>query len=360
MKKVLIVTDVNFWEQCSGNRARIAGLVAWLSQHVQLTVVNTGPAPTGVEDILAKQYNADFFVLEESKYLSSTGYGRKLKAFLKDKDFDVIIIEYIHSSYFLNYITGDAKIILDAHDIISDRAEEFKKFNRQGQLYELPKETEFEIFSVYDHVIVICQPDFEKLSTAFEPGRVLLCPHPQISTKHQTRSSVKNISFVASSYLPNRDAIEWFIAECWPKITEKYDVHLNIYGLICSVINHVDTDTISYKGVVSDLGKVYSEADLVINPVRFGAGLKIKNIEALAHGLPLITTTHGARGLEAGVGVNNAFLVADAPDDFVIKIGTLIENTPLRNSLSENANQFIKDNFSPEKCFNSLLTVIND
>jgi len=123
LKKVLIVTDVNFWEPCSGNRTRIAALVDWLSHHVQLTVVNTGPALPGIEDILAKQYNADFFVLEKSKYLSSTGYGRKLKAFLKDKNFDVIIIEYIHSSYFLNFIAGEPKIILDAHDIISDRAD---------------------------------------------------------------------------------------------------------------------------------------------------------------------------------------------------------------------------------------------
>ncbi|MFI5140410.1 MAG: hypothetical protein ACHQIM_21500, partial [Sphingobacteriales bacterium] len=135
MKKVLIVTDVNFWEKSSGNRMRIWSLIDYLSRQVQLTVVNTGPAPENIETTLRNVFNADFYVLEKNKYLNSNGYGRRLKAFLKDKHFDTIIIEYIHSSYFLNFLVDDVKIILDAHDIISERADEFKKFNHAGALY---------------------------------------------------------------------------------------------------------------------------------------------------------------------------------------------------------------------------------
>ena len=74
-----------------------------------------------------------------------------------------------------------------------------------------------------------------------------------------------------------------------------------------------------------------------------------KNVEALAHGLPLVTTTHGARGIETGI--NTAFLVANEADDFVQSICAVIEGVKLRKRLNKNAHKFIKDNFSPEKCF---------
>jgi len=356
MKKVLLITDVNFWERSSGNRSRIYNLIQFLADNVQLTVVNTGPAPAGIENSLRDNFNAEFFVLEKTKYLSSTGYGRRLKAFLKDKHFDTIIIEYIHSSYFLNFLIDDVQIILDAHDIINERADEFKKFNHAGALYEISKETEAEIFNVYDHIIVLCQSDYDKVTAMTGPDKALLCPHTVQPHTHLTRKEVKNIVFIASAYLPNKDAINWFIANCWPQISAKYDVQLSIYGTVSSDPNLRDKPAVVCKGFVSDEDQIYNDADIVINPVRFGAGLKIKNMDALAHGLPLVTTTHGARGIEAGI--NKAFLVADDVAEFIKAIELLINNVQHRTSLGKNAIEFIKDNFSAEKCFKPLMDII--
>ena len=220
MKKVLIVTDVSFWEKSSGHRARISALVEYLAQQVTLTVVNTGPAPENIEKILGDRFHASFFVLEKTDYLNSNGYGRRLKAFLKNKHFDVIIIEYIHSSYFLNFLSGEVKVILDAHDIISERADEFKKFNYAGALYELSEQTEREIFGVYDQIMVLCQADVEKVTQMAGPGKALLCPHPVEICKHPIKKEVKNIAFIGSGYLPNIDTINWFAENCWPQISE--------------------------------------------------------------------------------------------------------------------------------------------
>jgi len=85
--------------------------------------------------------------------------------------------------------------------------------------------------------------------------------------------------------------------------------------------------------------------------------LKIKNIEALAHGLPLVTTTHGARGIEPGI--HKAFLVADDAEGFIQSIGSLIKKATIRKKLRKNAHQFIRDRFSTEQCFNPLINVIN-
>lgn len=358
MKKVLIVTDVDFWEKSSGHRMRISALVTYLAQHVQLTVVNTGPAPADIEKVLGNTFKAEFFVLEKTKYLNSNGYGRRLKAFLKDKKFDAIIIEYIHCSYFLNFIIDGTKIILDAHDLMSERYEEFKKYNYADNLYEISRETEIEIFNAYDFVMVLCEPDYKTVSTMTNSDKTLLCPHPVIPCPQPIRNEVKNISFVASSYFPNSDAIIFFIKNCWPQISEKYQVNLTIYGTICNDLRLLNNERILLKGFVNDQNHIYSDSDIIINPVRFGAGLKIKNLEALSHGLPLVTTRHGARGIEAGI--NNCFLVADCAEEFIQSLESLINNLQLRIKLGKNANSFIKNNFSCKKCFEPLLTVINN
>eukprot|EP01037_Dinobryon_pediforme_P007922 gene7922-7991_t len=357
MKKVLLITDVNFWERSSGNRTRIMSLINYLQNQVDLTVVNTGPAPINIEQTLSNTYNAYFKVLEYKKYLSSTGYGKRMKAFMKDRQYDVVIIEYIHSSYFLNFLDDDTKVILDAHDIISERTEEFKKFNHTGALYELPPETEFSIMNVYDKIMVLCEPDREKLADSLGSEKILLCPHPVSIKNYALRPKVKNIIFIASAYLPNKDAINYFISECWPAIAKTHPVELLIYGTVNEAVIPDDEKRIRVMGFVADIEQAYAAADIVINPVRFGAGLKIKNVEALAHGIPLVTTSHGARGLNAAH--NAALVVADDSPSFIKAVLSLIEDVDLRSKLLNNARAFIKENFNAEKCFKPLITEIN-
>lgn len=361
MKKVLLITDVNFWERCSGNRARIYELIDYLSFKVELSVVKVGPVPQVIEGHVRTGINAEFYVLERNKMLNSNGYGRRLTGYLKERHFDVIIIEYIHCSYFLNYLTRDVYVILDAHDIISHRTEEFEKHHYAGKgsdtVFKMTRENEINIFNIYDNVIVLCQPDLEKINGMIGVGKAILCPHPASPYTHDVRPDVKNISFVASSYLPNIDAINWFIANCWPRIVSKYPVKLKIYGTVCSELGSIDLEGVSLNGFVPNPGIIYEDADIIINPVRFGAGLKIKNIEALSHGLPLVTTTHGARGIESGI--DDCFLVADDEEAFFDSIESLIRSADLRKKMGKNALTFVERYFSAEKCFAPLLDVIN-
>jgi glycosyltransferase involved in cell wall biosynthesis len=357
MKTVLLLTDVNFWERSSGNRERIYSLVSYLAPRVALTVVNTGPAPRHMEKVLEILFNAEFHILETDKYLSSSGYGRRLKKWLSDRKFDVVIIEYIHSSYFLDYLVNDATIILDAHDIISDRTEEFRKFNYGGTLHELSAETESEILKIYDHIIAICDPDAQRMQALTGAKNILVCPHPMATVQPTIRQEVKNIVFIASVYLPNKDAINFFIANCWEGISRHYNVQLLIYGTVCGQVNSHGHGNIFLKGFVPDASEAYNEADIIINPVRFGAGLKIKNLEALARGLPLVTTSHGARGLEAAR--DHAFMTADTPEDFTTTVISLINDKELRIRLSSSAIKYVQSNFTADQCYAPLMNAIS-
>ncbi|MBS1599976.1 MAG: glycosyltransferase family 4 protein [Bacteroidetes bacterium] len=357
MKKILVITDVDFWRKGAGHRIRILKLVEFLAPRTDLTIAFIGIDEDRKENA---QYHSgyQFVFLGENKLLELDQYAERLSKYLDDRNFDFCIIEYIHNAYLLNALPEDLKTILDTHDLISERTESFKEYGHEKTLFELPAELEIELFGVFDYLMLICEPDYMKLKTTFPEEKLLLCPHPPTLYRHAIRTAVKNIGFVGSEYLPNKDAVHFFIKECWPAISKKYPVQFTIYGnVIRTLDDQMSCKNIHRAGYIEQMDELYNEIDIVINPVRFGAGLKIKSVEALANGLPLVTTTHGARGLESAP--NHTFWIADEPKQFIETILALIEDYSLRQKTAQRAYDFIAENFSPEKCFQPLMNIIN-
>lgn len=104
------------------------------------------------------------------------------------------------------------------------------------------------------------------------------------------------------NHTPNLDGILWFVRDIFPIIQGKLaNVHLTIVGSKApqSVISMAG-EAIDVAGFVSDdrLSQLYEETSLVIAPLRYGGGVKGKVIEAMATGVPLVTTPIGAQGLQ--------------------------------------------------------------
>lgn len=105
-------------------------------------------------------------------------------------------------------------------------------------------------------------------------------------------------------------------------------------------------------GFAPDLLAAYSRAHVILNPVNYGGGLKIKSVEALCFGKPLITTAIGAEGLTDGARV--AFIQADADQEFVAAMIELARSAEMRDGLSRAAIAFATKNFSPDHAFDGL------
>ena len=113
---------------------------------------------------------------------------------------------------------------------------------------------------------------------------------------------------------------------------------------------------IIFHGFVDEVEDVYNLLDIIINPVRCGAGLKIKNVEALGYGLPLITSTHGAIGIEDGA--TEAFLIANTFKQYLSAFELLIKNFGIRQRLARDAFKYAQNHLSREKCYSDLLRII--
>ena len=105
------------------------------------------------------------------------------------------------------------------------------------------------------------------------------------------------LGFLANlGWWPNREGLDWFLREVFPLLPS--DVHLNLFG---AGTRRLDArhPRITGHGFVSDLNEVWDTCDWMIVPIREGSGVAVKTAECLHHGMPILTTSFGLRGLPA-------------------------------------------------------------
>ncbi len=157
---------------------------------------------------------------------------------------------------------------------------------------------------------------------------------------------------------PNRDAAHWLVEEVLPFVRKQLPgVPTYIVGShATSDIMELSGDGVEVLGWVPDLGDLYDRARLFVAPLRYGAGIKGKVGESLAHGLPVVTTRLGAEGmgLEHGADV----LVADGAEAFANQIVRGYGDQELWERLAANGRRTVSRQYSPETVRGLLSTLL--
>jgi glycosyltransferase involved in cell wall biosynthesis len=136
--------------------------------------------------------------------------------------------------------------------------------------------------------------------------------------------------FIGSmTWEPNQQAIRWFIENVYSLIKEKIpDISLVIVGKYDTPFISNDIDkSVQVLGFVSDIRKIYDETDIFICPLQYGSGMKVKVIDAMYRGLPMVTTSIGAESIDLIDGEN--CFIADTAEDFTNKTIILLNSTDL-------------------------------
>lgn len=94
---------------------------------------------------------------------------------------------------------------------------------------------------------------------------------------------------------PNREAVDWFLTDVWPRAAAPA-LELHLYGEGSEALTDPKR-AVTGHGFVPDLRAVWGELDVFINPMQSGGGTNVKVCEALFHGLPVLSTPRGLRGL---------------------------------------------------------------
>jgi glycosyltransferase involved in cell wall biosynthesis len=160
------------------------------------------------------------------------------------------------------------------------------------------------------------------------------------------------------AHQPNVDGILWFVNEVFPLIQASLgEVTLRIVGANPPTVLRGQPN-LELLGAVSDakLRTLYSEARIVVAPLRYGAGIKGKVVEALFHQVPLVTTSIGAEGLPSPASVMD---VCDLPSEFSDKVCSLYVDDALWTARTSNIKTYLAAHFSQDSARQTLEEVMS-
>lgn len=164
------------------------------------------------------------------------------------------------------------------------------------------------------------------------------------------------VLFVGSlAHGPNAQGLEWFITEVWPSVQAKVPhARLTVVGMFPydRLRNMLDEHGATLAANVPSVEPYYAEADMVVSPILFGGGTRIKILEAMAYGRAVVSTTIGAEGLDIVPGEHA--MIADAPEDFADAIATLANDPARRRQLAAAGRALQERAFGPPAIAHAL------
>jgi glycosyltransferase involved in cell wall biosynthesis len=159
----------------------------------------------------------------------------------------------------------------------------------------------------------------------------------------------KNIIFAGRlDQYSNRESILYFCAKVWPIIKKQNpDIRFVIIGnnppaKLAEIANK--DKNIDLLGYVDDVRPHFATAMISVCPIKDGGGTRIKILDALAMGMPIVSTSIGCEGIDVTPGID--VFIADTPQEFADKVNSILTDICKRQSLSKNARKTAEDKYS--------------
>lgn len=294
----------------------------------------------------------------DTTYFTPPGYLNYVERIASNKKYDLIWINYLDYAHlaFRNNLETAVKVI-DIHDISCKIRLARQNLTHTRGLkfnYEQSFQKEVAFLRKFDHILVNSSDEISELQEYIDHKQLTLIPHlleGLPASKHLTAYSQRHIKydllFIGAPYGPNVEGVNFFLKNIFPKLVKQHpEIKLAIVGNICKVLEIPEDlkDYIYCLGFLPSLDEVYVTSRIVICPLLSGSGTKVKLQEAIAYGIPIVTTSVGASGLALQDEVN-AF-IKDQPDIFIESLNRLLESEELANQHSLNLIQTFKENYA--------------
>lgn len=270
----------------------------------------------------------------------------------------------------------DALRILDTEDLHCLRKgrkkaiKDEKPFDESYLFNDIAKR---EIASIYrsDLSLIISEAEMDILKRQFkvDKSQLLYLPFMLDSTSEEDiyllpKFKNRNHFITIGNFLhePNYNSILYLKETIWPLIRKELpEAELHIYGAYASQkVNQLHNEKQGFliKGFTEDVNEVMKRAKVCLAPIRFGAGLKGKLIDAMKNGTPCVTTTIGAEGMFGDIKANG--FVEDNPEVFVNKAIELFKDETIWKAKQENGFKIINHRFSRKLHQERFLKVVSE
>ena len=392
MKRLLFVAHRIPYPPNKGDKIRSFNELKFLSRHYSVDLLSLVDNATDLKYVIDLKHYCDQVKLFQLNSKSATIKGglallagRSLSSryfyvkemqttfdsWLQEREYDAVfcfsssMAEYIfRSRAFSKHSSGKSpRLIMDLCDVDSDKWRQYAQDSifPLKQLYELESRRlelyESKIHRSFDHTVLVSSgeaelfrancPDCENLSvitngvdvTYFSP--VLETPAAELNNKPPT------ILFTGTMDYPvNISGVLWFVRNVWPQLIQKYPT-LKFYIVgnnpVAEVRQLAKKSNIVVTGFVDDIRDYYKLADVFVAPLHLGRGIQNKVLEAMAMGIPTITTSKANAGIQGNAGEH--LLIADSADAFINAISCLLNDRGQAARLASAARDFVVSHY---------------
>ena len=276
-----------------------------------------------------------------------------------ENEFDVVQVESIHLMNYLRTIRANAKralVICDWHNIESELMQRYSEQEKSAprrayarRTARLMKDFEQRALSEFDAHIAVSERDAEALRSVNPSANVFVIENGVDSSYYASAGSdARNrIVFVGSmDYHANVEGVVKFARHVWPA------VHQQSPKLVFTIVGKdpapavrelSSINGVEVTGSVADVRPYYREAVAAVVPLNVGGGSRLKILEAMAAGVPVVSTTLGAEGSHVRDGEN--ILIADGEDRLTKGVMDLINDEKLRAQLVSGGHALVAERY---------------
>ncbi len=283
---------------------------------------------------------------------------------MRSRPFDTVQIEGVHLMEYLPIIQdalGSPAIVVDWHNIESEMMWRFseatsnwaKKIAARRTAKLIERAEDCLLGSNVTHTVT-SERERKKLLARCPSANIQVIPNG-VDTAFYTAKKIDEarqrngnglarptILFVGSmDYHANVGAVTWFSLAAWPEIAAKHpDLHFTIVGRDpAPAVRALASDRIHVTGTVDDVRAYYASAVAAVVPIRSGSGTRLKILEAMAAGVPVISTRIGAEGIEARH--NMHLLLAESGAEIAAAVDRVVSSVETRTRLVQSARELV-------------------
>ncbi len=297
-----------------------------------------------------KSYHVERFI--------SKSFQKRIEQLVSQEQYDIVQMETLYVAPYIDAIrrvSPKTKIVLRAHNI------EYRIWDRIRQTTQNPlkkqylrhivntlKRYELNTLPRFDAVVAITHHDAAFIrkhnrNTLAIPFGIDASEYPVSDPEMWEFPSLFHIG--SMNWMPNEEGIRWFLEQVWPLVKQKKPaLKLYLAGRhMPAWINEQEDENLVVLGEVESAVDFMMEKGVMIVPLLSGSGIRIKIIEAMACGKPVIATSTGAEGID--VTHRRDIWLADSPEEFAEAVTALVSDKKTASHIGQKARNTIEHKY---------------
>lgn len=272
------------------------------------------------------------------------------------QNFDVIHVDQLNMAQFVEHLDSKKKI-LDAHNALWLLYKRLSKSTRLS-LRKLVLEREWRLLRRYerdfaksfDVVLTVSEEDRRAFLDIDIPANKVVVIPISIDARGTRQISrdpgARNVLHVGTMFWPpNSEGVMWFLSEVWPSIHQaNSEVEFDIIGARPPIVlkqKAAHSANVNVHGYVRDTGPYIQRGGVMVVPLHAGGGMRVKILNALAQGIPIVSTSIGCEGIRVEHGKH--ILIADTPSDFAHAVCRVLDDKDLAIELVRNGRTLVEE-----------------